>query len=218
MSGGSAITSIACLLLLVRVRMLRRRLEGVARAEHELRAPAAALTLAAAGWRRDPRHRAHAEALQAQLDRLGAGLGDLADARRGRRSERAAELVDVGRFLGAFLTPWREDARTTAPPTPAMPVRTDRGRLAQALGNLVQNAAEHGDGPLEVHARPLPTGVRLELRNPRGRERRREPGRGRGLGIADAAARELGGHLDVRVEDDAVVAALDLPRDPPPAA
>jgi signal transduction histidine kinase len=217
-TGPAEIAMVACALLLARVWVLRRRLEAVARAEHELRAPATALSLAAAGWRRDPRHRAQAEALQVQLDRLGAGLCDLADARRGRRSERTAEPVDVGRFLGAFLTPWREGARAAAPPVPALPVRADRGRLAQAIGNLVQNAAEHGHGPLEVHARPLPTGVRLELRNPRGPERHGGPGRGQGLGIASDAAREMGGRLDVRVEEGAVVAALDLPREPPPAA
>ncbi len=63
-------------------------------------------------------------------------------------------------------------------------VRADRGRLAQVVGNLVDNAAEHGGGELEVTARRTPTGTRLELRNPPGASGPRRAGRGRGLAIA----------------------------------
>jgi signal transduction histidine kinase len=93
-------------------------------------------------------------------------------------------------------------------------VVADRGRLAQVVGNLVDNAAEHGGGELEVTARRTVTGTRLELRNPPGPVRAGGRGRGRGLGIATRAARELGGDLEVRREGDSVVASLDLPEKP----
>ena len=52
-------------------------------------------------------------------------------------------------------------------------VVADRGRLAQALGNLLANAAEHGSGPLEVRGRRVPGAVRVEVRNGAGSAGRR---------------------------------------------
>ena len=98
-------------------------------------------------------------------------------------------------------------------------VVADRGRLAQALGNLLANAAEHGSGPLEVRGRRVPGAVRIEVRNGTGSpETGANSGRGRGLRIASRAAASAGGRLELAEEGDEVVAALELPVDEPPAA
>jgi len=123
--------------------------------------------------------------LRLQLDRMTAGLADLAAARG-------------------------------SPPPRADPA-LEAGRLAQAVGNLVANAAEHGVGPVDVRTSRPAGAVRIEIRN-RNRPRElelRAPGRGRGLTIADRAARALGGRLSVESEDGETRAALELPADRP---
>lgn len=189
---------------------LRRRLELVARAEHELRGPVTVIGLAAA--RLGP---GQAAAVDVELHRLRSGLDDLASARRGRRSP----VRPVPVRLDAAVAGWRDSLRARgrratvdwqAGPTP---IRADPGRLAQALGNLVANAAEHGDGPVELRGQRSGRGVRVEVRN--------RPRRGRGLAIAADAARDNGGELSFEGGDDGAVAAIDLPLDdaePPPAA
>jgi signal transduction histidine kinase len=204
---------------LVALRMLRRRLDLVARAEHELRGPAMALALASERIRRDPAAAPHAEMLEAQLERLRAGLADLGAARRGRRAPGGPlTSVELGPFVRAALEPWREALRRCsldwrAGPTTAL---TDRRRLAQALGNLMANSAEHGAGELDVQARRMPGGLRLELRNRNGPEARRpDPaGRGQGVAIASRAARDLGGRLLVDVHAAGTLAVLELPERP----
>jgi signal transduction histidine kinase len=152
---------------------MRRRLSLIADAEHELRGAATAIGLVI------ERSDVPAAVVRLQLERMAAGLADLAVA-GGRR------LADPG---------------------------LDSGRLAQVLGNLAANAAEHGLGPVDVRATRRPEAVRLEIRN---RNRPREldgagPGRGRGLRIAERAARELGGELRVETHDGQTRATLDLP-------
>ncbi|HEY1360526.1 MAG TPA: ATP-binding protein [Thermoleophilaceae bacterium] len=174
---------------------LHRRLELVARAEHELRGPVAVVSLAAERMKREPAGRRHALALDAELERLRAGLADLTAARGGRRRlgrPRRSELeplvrsaVEAWRAAGLPMhLDWRAGRAT---------VLADRGRLAQAVGNLLANAAEHGEGPVELSAERRGRAVRVEVRN-----------RGRGLRIASDAAREAGGSVRV-------VAALELP-------
>jgi signal transduction histidine kinase len=204
-------------LLCARVELMRRRLERVACAEHEIRGAATALALICESWRRDPGASARADSVAVQLDRLGAGLADLRAARGGPPASHGQVGVELGRFLDASLAPWRSMVGAVGSDAGPVSLTTDRGRLAQALGNLIANAAEHGRGRVEVRALPTPAGVRLELRNRRGTATRSEPGRGRGLAIAERATHELGGRLRVGVEGDDVVAALDLPVDEPRA-
>ncbi len=134
---------------------LRRRMERVADAEHELRGAATAIGLVA-----EP-----SPALQLQLDRMDAALADLAEA-RGAEPPPAADL--------------------------------EAGRLAQVLGNVIANAAEHGVGSVEV-------------RNRDGPPRRRRVGRGRGLAIAKRAARELGGRVSVESANGQTRTVIELP-------
>jgi signal transduction histidine kinase len=205
---------------------LRGRLELVARAEHELRGPATALALACERMRRDSAATPHAEVIEAQLERMRAGLDDLAAARRGGRASRSlSSLVDVASFIRAAVEPWRAQLRRCSLelPSNAAVAVTDRGRLAQALGNLLANSAEHGAGDLRLRAHRVEGAVRLEVRNVNPARPQKGPsageaarngsdgGRGRGLAIARQAARDLGGRLLVHTEGPATVAVLELP-------
>ena len=86
------------------------------------------------------------------------------------------------------------------------------GPAAVVLGNLVANAAEHGDGPATVrievvNRRPVPSVVPLV----RHRVQKAPLERGRGLRIARRAARAAGGRLDVRDEGGRFAAVVELP-------
>ena len=96
------------------------------------------------------------------------------------------------------------------------PGRVDRGALAKALGNLIANAAEHGEGEIRLRGRTTRAGVRIEIRNAnrQATATRAAPDadRGRGLRIAERAARELGGRVLVDRGQAETVAVLELPR------
>jgi signal transduction histidine kinase len=170
--------------------------ELVARAEHELRGAATALALACEALRRDPAAKDHAAAIEAQLDRLRAGLEELGAA-RGSGGEGGREEIEFGALAEAAARPWGSSFEWEGGPVPAS---IDRRRFAKALGNVLANAAKHGSGDIRVTGRAHGGGVRLQVRN-----------RGRGLTIASEAAEELGGSLRFEIVDDTAVATLDLP-------
>jgi signal transduction histidine kinase len=89
-------------------------------------------------------------------------------------------------------------------------LRADRLRVEQALGNLVDNALRHGEGPVELCAERTERGVRLHVldrgsgfdasldgsafeRFTRGDRARSRGGTGLGLAIVEAIARSHGG-------------------------
>ena len=208
--------------LAVAVVRLRRRLDLVAEAAHELRGPVAAFSYAVAWLRREPGGVRRALRFEAELARMRTGLSDLDAARRGRRAPARPRTVALEPLVAGAAAGWtaavsgadrgvrvRWDAGRAR-------VRGDRGRLSQAFGNLLANAAEHGSGPIEVHAvRRGARAVRVEVRDggsgvPRGRR----PGtadRGRGLGIAERAVREAGGTLTLDRGRRGTVATIELP-------
>jgi signal transduction histidine kinase len=189
------------------------RSEQIARAEHELRGAATALALVCEALRRDPAVQHHGAAIAAQVDRLRAGLADLEAARTGGSVAPEPEPVELSALTRAAV----EFAWVGGP----VPARLDRRRFAQALGNMLGNAAEHGDGGVRVVGRANDGRVTLEVSNrvPRGSgmerretgERRGTGARGRGLLIASRAAEELGGRLSFEIVGDSAVATLDLP-------
>lgn len=218
MAGWSVAAALALVVL-----QLRRRLDLVAQAAHELRGPVAAFSYAVARLRREPGGVRRALCFEAELERMRVGLADLDAARRGRRAPARTRAVALERVVDSAAAGWLPamtgagrgvtvhwdagDAR----------VHGDRRRLAQALGNLLANAAEHGSGPIEVHAvRKGSRTVRVEVHDGGpavrpGRHRSRRPDRGRGLGIAARAIREAGGTLELKSGRLGTVAAVELP-------
>ena len=218
---------IAATALLWMVVRLRTRLELVARADHELRGPITAIGFAVAALRREPGGLRRALAFEAELERMRAGLADLEAARSGDRLPPRSAPVGVDRLTRVVAAGWRPAAHAGgrklrfrwegAPAT----VRADSGRLAQAFGNLLANAVEHGSGPVELRGSRDETSVRVEVRNagverarakPAGRAAAREQQRGRGLAIAARSIEDAGGTL--RVEHDpegGTVASVELP-------
>jgi DNA-binding response OmpR family regulator len=208
---------------------LRRRRELVARACHELRGPLTAAHLALhAGARHGDAAQGRLAAIDLELERAGVALDDLAAARRGRRAPDRDEPVDVGDLLAYQAATWRIVAGVfgcrleLVEPARGAIVRGDRLRLAQAVGNLVANALEHGTGRVELVARALGDRVRIEVadegpglpapvgdltRRPRaGRGRR-----GRGLAIAADIADRHGGRLVAAPSSRGARVALELP-------
>ena len=114
------------------------------------------------------------------------------------RPEEAAAWAPPGR---AVAVDWRAGAAQTEAPGP----------VAQALGNLVSNAAEHGDGQIGIRAVRTERAVRVEVTNAPASTALTRGGGGRGLRIAGRAARSAAGRLSVVGEDGRVTAALELP-------
>jgi signal transduction histidine kinase len=205
--------------LVVVVLRMSRRLELTARACHELRGPAAALSLAVASLAREPQGRRLALAFETQLERLRVGLDDLEAARRGCRASSASADIPLDRYLRSAADGWRPAAqavgrgielRSELGPTV---VCAPRGRLSQALGNLVANAVEHGSGTVELLGRRSGDRVLVEVRDegPSAAGEGSRCGRGRGLRIASTAAADAGGQLSLATDKRGTVAALELP-------
>jgi signal transduction histidine kinase len=200
---------------------LRRRLELVARAEHELRGPLTAFSLGLDAARGSSAGRRLAAVLDAELARARAGLADLAAARQGGRAAVLREPVRVDRLLRSSAAAWEPAAqaagrrlrvRSTAG---RAVVRGDRSRLAAALGNVMANAVEHGEGDVSVRATRDAGHLRIEVTNPtRDSYAPPERGRGRGLSIAADAAADGGGTLTTAVGSRRASAVLDLPLEP----
>jgi signal transduction histidine kinase len=225
--------------------------EAVARACHELRGPLAAARLGLElplrrGQLADPRLRA----IELELGRATLALEDLSqacDAAATRRRSVTAirwEPVDVAQLLGDLVQAWEEPAKArgvemalaSAGSTPV--VHGERLRLAQAVGNLIANAVEHGGGVVAVSWHAAPATVRIEVadrgdglpapvaelahRRPRRwpAPRRERPARarhragsrrGHGLAIANAIAARHGGRLAAAPSDQGARLILELP-------
>lgn len=206
------------------VLVFRRRLELVAEAAHELRGPVTAFSYAVAWLRREPGGLRRALRFEAELERIRAGLADLDAARAGERRPARPRTVALEPVINRVAAGWRaavtgaDRGVTVRWEAGAARVSVDRRRLSQAFGNLLANAAEHGSGPIEIHAvRKDPRAVRVEVRDrgpaaSAGRGSGMARGdRGRGLGIAERAIREAGGSFALDRGRTATVATVDLP-------
>jgi signal transduction histidine kinase len=205
---------------------LRRRGELVARACHELAGPLHAAGLALETARREgagPR----VAAVDVELRRLGRALEDLDAARAGRRVRDAAAVVDVGCLLAQQALAWQPAARERGAHlrvacASGLLVRGDAARIAQAVGNLLANALEHGGTRVELRAAAAGEGaVRIEVCDDGGglpapvgaivrRAGRGE--RGRGLAIAADVAARHGGRLAAAPSPRGARLVLELPR------
>jgi signal transduction histidine kinase len=221
------------------------RMEAVAWACHELRGPLTAVRLGLElGARPGELSCARLRAIDLELARATLALEDLSEASGGGRARGAArwcvraaavEHVDVEELLADSVEAWRGSAasyrvelRMLWSGGPAI-VAGQRARLAQATGNLIANAIEHGEGPVEVRGRAEQSGVRIEVvdggpglvapvaelarrrRTPRARCSRGATSRGRGLTIAAAVAVAHGGRLASAPSERGARLVLELP-------
>jgi signal transduction histidine kinase len=214
------------------VAVLRHREEArlalVAEASHELRGPVTAVQLGLAGLARDaePERARRAAALDLELRRAGLALADLAAAPAGRRAPDRPGPVDVADVLAEAAEAWTPVARAFGgrielePCTEWWVVRADRVRLAQALGNLVANAIEHGRPPVVLRARRVAQklGSRWRTRAPGSARCPKATGggahagrRGHGLAVAARVAAASGGRLVTGHEPAWRTVALELP-------
>jgi signal transduction histidine kinase len=207
------------------------RMEAVARACHELRGPLAAARLGLElGVRVGELSPAQLRALDLELGRASLALDDLAAVRERARHEPTRQEVDVAQLLADSVEAWRAPAAARgvalALEWTGVPARVwgERLRLAQATGNLIANAIEHGGGDISVRgartpehafvcievvdAGPgLPAPVMELARRPRGGR----GARGRGLAIAATIARDHGGRLAAAPSERGARLVLELP-------
>jgi signal transduction histidine kinase len=242
--------AVACAFMSARA--LSARSEAVARACHELRGPLTAARLGLQLLHRmEAMPAATLRAIELELSRAGLALDDLARAGAGgdgglgtvrglsalatRGSappaavRDARELVDVEALLADCIEAARAPGAAAGVPMLRLGwvggvghVWADRVRLAQAVGNLIANAIEHGGGEIEVRGRAEAGTVRIEVldtgrglpapvaelaRRPRGGRGTR----GRGLAIASAIATDHGGRLAAAPSDRGARLVLELP-------
>lgn len=215
MSGASlagwALSGALAMRCAARERSAARRLDAVGDAEHELRGALTAFGLGLERLSRDPVGRRLGFSLASELDRARAALGDLAEARKGHASGSGCEPLALDRLARSAAAAWQPAARAHGRRVlvdwRAGPVRVrgDRGRLAQALGNLLSNAVEHGTGPIRIQATRVGGRVRIEVVNGLGHDR------GRGLRIATRAVEDCGGTLALERAGGQAAAAVELP-------
>ena len=209
--------------MLARLERSAERERGfVASASHELRTPLALLRaeleLALREGREPEELRSALASAASETDRLARLAEDLlvlARADEGRLPVRA-ERLEVSDLLETVARRFQIHAgergrELRVSEADGIAVWADRLRAEQAVGNLVDNALRHGDGPVELAAEPAGDGVRLHVmdRGPgfdasldgraferftRGDRARSPGGTGLGLAIVDAVARSHG-HL-----------------------
>ncbi len=210
------------------------RSEAVTRACHELRGPLTAarlgLDLGTRGRQLSP---AQIRAIGSELGRASLALDDLARASQLTAGERSGELIEVGLVdLGALLADsvaaWQASAVAAgvelvlSEPVAAVLVRGQRLRLAQAVGNLIANAIEHGGRRVSVEIGVAAAWAQIAVRDDgpglpdtvaalTRRARRGRGARGRGLAIVQGVAAVHGGRLRARAAERGADLALELP-------
>jgi signal transduction histidine kinase len=205
------------------------RMEAVARACHELRGPLAAarLGLAAPAGQQLPSPR-RLRAIDAELGRAALALDDLSGAGGGARRLWRLDRVDTRGLVADCVEAWQASAaaagRTVAVGWSGAEavVWGDRLRLAQAIGNLMANAIEHGRGRVVVDVAAREGLVRVAVCDDgpglpapvaelRGRPRWGRGTRGRGLAIAADVAEAHGGSLVSAPSQGGARLVLELP-------
>jgi signal transduction histidine kinase len=152
--GGWVTAGIAAGMMIALRRMFGSRMEAVARACHELRGPLTAARLGLSfGSRCGELSADRLRAIDTELGRASLALQDLGDLRGGGPRVRELERVDVLDLVSDCvraadgLADERGVGMKRIWDGPPVSVWGDRLRLAQALGNLIANAIEHGGAP-----------------------------------------------------------------------
>lgn len=229
--------------LLARLRdSLQRERRFVADASHDLRTPLSLLTTELELALRRPRSADElAQALRSALEETGR-LSRLAEdlltlSKAGQPPETAWERTDLKPVLEAVAARYRALAggRNVSVDCPqGLAVRASRDDLERAVGNLLDNALEHGRGPVTLRGSPVRTeeggqGVAVEVRDhgpgidpgflphafgrfTRADAARSSGGAGLGLAIAAALAHRNGGRATAdNHPDGGAVLILTLP-------
>ena len=205
------------------------RMEAVARACHELRGPLAAarLGLALPSGQTLPSP-SRLRAIDTELGRAALALDDLSGTGGGPRRLWRLDRVDVRALVADCVEAWQASALAAGSAVAVggsgaeAAVWGDRLRLAQAIGNLVANAIEHGRAPVGVDVAVRGGMVRVAVSDEgpglpapvaelRRRPRRGRGTRGRGLAIAAEVAEAHGGALVSAPSQRGARLVLELP-------
>lgn len=212
--------------------------EAVARTCHEVRGPLTAvrlgLTLAA---RTGQLVDARMSAIELELGRATLALEDLSRARGpSGPTGQPLERIDVAQLLTESIEAWRGFAAAHAARVRLLECRDrpavlgERLRLAQAVGNVIANAIEHGGGEIDVSCRVTQTWLAIEVQDDgpglpvpvsdladrrvlwaAWRNRRNSGRRGHGLAIASAVAAAHGGRLASAPSERGARLVLEIP-------
>jgi signal transduction histidine kinase len=227
--GGWITAGIVAAMMIALRRMLGSRMEAVARACHELRGPLAAARLGLSfGSRCGELSADRLRAIDTELGRATLALQDLADLGRSGPRIRELERVDLialqadcVRAADGLADEWGAGVAHVWE-GPAVSVWGDRLRLAQALGNLIANAIEHGGGQVEVRGAVGEGVVRFEVSDAgpglpasiaqlTRRARVGRGARGRGLAITAAIVETHGGRVITAPAHHGARVVLELP-------
>jgi signal transduction histidine kinase len=221
---GWAAVLIAAAAALVTRHVLSEQRQAIARASHEVRGGLGAarlgMALMAAG---DAAEARRLRAVTLELDRAVLALQEL----DGRSVGWAFEYVNLFELLTESVQAWQPAAAVHGAELrlrwrgERAVVIGDRVRLAQATGNLIANAIEHGGGVVEVLGAAAGDAVRVEVLDdgpglPKPvaelrRDRRGQQGRGLGLGIAAEIVSGHGGRLSAAPTVGGARLVLELP-------
>ncbi len=206
-----ALTLALALAAVAAARRARRAGTLAARASHELRGPLTAAQLALDGLTlRGEVDAQRTLALELQLRRARLALDDLVQAPSGRVAPDRPRAVPLAGLAAELALAWRpvaaavgRELRVGSEPCPVGAVLADPTRLAQAAGNLVANALEHGDGAVRLRVCETAGRARIEVADDGAGlplpldelvASARGP-RGLGLGISAGIAERCGGTL-----------------------
>lgn len=149
--------------------LLQRERSLVGDVSHQLRSRITALQLRLDELSTHPDPDARREALAAleQTERLTGVLDDLLESARAARAA-GAEPVDLAEAVAEVAEEWREPlaavGRTLRLRVPeGMLARVTAARLREAVGALLDNALQHGEGPVTVTARTGDNALLVEV-------------------------------------------------------
>ena len=209
---GWLAAAVGATMWLLAQRTLHARMEAVARACHELRGPLAAVRLGVElGCSRGAVSGSQLNAIESELGRATLALADLEGG--GRRSPASDDAeFDLSALLRDSVGAWQATAQAAGKELDlqwrgGVPAFVgERARVAQAIGNLIANAIEHGGAGITVTGSCEPGEARIEVADDgaglpapvaelSARARRGRGSRGRGLAIASGVAALHGGEL-----------------------
>jgi signal transduction histidine kinase len=209
--------------------LLARERAFAADASHQLRTPLAALRIELESLELRGESSDEVVAALAQVDRLEATIETLLAVARDAPQQR--EAADVGPMLDELEVRWRGELAAASRPLHVRigdrPLRARASPLvvAEILDVLIDNARRHGQGEVDVSARPASSFVAIDVsddgpgfdvRPEVAFERRHGGGDGHGIGLALARslAHAEGGRLDVTNAGPGATVRLLLPREP----